>query len=329
LDSEAGVDPIVETEKEQGMLGLLFSGQGAQYVGMGRALQDASQAARGLFARADEVLGYSLSSICGEGPESELVRTEHCQPGIYVVSLAAWAALCERCPSLDAPGVVAAAAGLSLGEYSALAAAGGFTFEDGLRLVHTRGRLMQEACSASDGAMASVLGMEVEALSPLCSEHGVGIANLNCPGQVVVSGERSRVDRLVEALKAQGIRVIPLQVAGAYHSPLMAPAAEQLGDALERTPMQAELRFPVFANVNAQAHSGPEEIRDLLKAQVVGSVRWEESMRAMLALGVTTFVELGPGKVLTGLMRRIDRGVKVVRVEDMETLEDAAAQLTG
>jgi [acyl-carrier-protein] S-malonyltransferase len=243
--------------------------------------------------------------------------------------MAAWAALKERCAFLGDEGLIAAAAGLSLGEYSALASAGAFSFEDGLRLVRRRGQLMQEACEASDGAMASVLNMELGALELLCERYGVGVANLNSPGQIVISGERARVEQLVEALKTEGVRVIPLQVAGAYHSSLMAPAAEKLEEALDATSFSGTLRFPVISNVNAAPHTGPGEMRTLLRQQVVGSVRWEESMREMIALGAEPFLELGPGKVLSGLMRRIDRSVKVHRVEDPETLEATVSEMTA
>ncbi len=304
---------------------LLFAGQGAQAVGMGRDLAEANPNARRLFERANEVLGYDLASICFSGPEAELIKTENAQPGIYLVSWVAFQLLRERVPSLE----FQATAGLSLGEFTALAAAGALTFEDGLSVVRQRGRFMQEACDATQGGMAAVIGMDEAALLPVCAEAGVQVANLNCPGQIVISGETSKIVAACELAKARGAKkALPLQVAGAYHSPLMAGAQPKLAAALAAIAINASA-VPVISNVPAAPHGAPAAIRDTLVDQVTSSVRWEASIRLLLAQGFTRFIELGPGAALSGFMKRINGDVQRLNVADVASLEATVKALTA
>ena len=304
---------------------LLFAGQGAQVVGMGRDLADAHSTAKLLFAEADEALGYGLSEICFSGPEEELVRTEHAQPAIYLVGWIALQLLREQAPSIS----FEATAGLSLGEFTALAAADAIGFEDGLRVVRRRGELMQEACEASSGGMAAIVGLDEEAVRGVCEQAGVSLANLNCPGQIVVSGDADKMDAACEAAKAAGAkRAIPLPVAGAYHSPLMHPSEAGLAEALAKVELR-EPSVPVYSNVTGQTHAGAASIPGTMVDQVTSSVRWEACIRAMIADGVTRFIELGPGTALTGFMRRIDRGLEVLNVADNDSLAKSAEALNA
>lgn len=302
---------------------LLFAGQGAQTPGMGRELAAASPAARHVFEWANAILGFDLATLCFEGPEAELTRTENAQPALYVAAFAALAALRERVPSLS----FGAAAGLSLGEFTALAAAGALEFEEGLRLVRARGQFMQAACEAESGAMAAVIGLEEAPLRTVCEDTGVAIANLNCPGQIVLSGAAAKMPAALEAARARGARkALPLAVAGAYHSPLMAPARARLADALAsvrfRTPVA-----PVLSNVTGRPHESPDALAELLAAQVTSPVRWEDSMRWLLGRGFGRFIEFGPGGVLTGFMKRIDKSAVGLCVEDAASLENVAKAL--
>jgi [acyl-carrier-protein] S-malonyltransferase len=290
----------------------LFPGQGAQSVGMGAAVCADVPAARALFDRASGALGYDLFELCTKGPAAELDTTEHSQPAIFVASLAALEKL-----KRDAPDVVdhcAATAGLSLGEYTALVFAGVMDFETGLRVVAERGRAMQDAAEEEDGGMVSVLGLEREKVEALCNEvRGdwvLEVANLLCPGNIVVSGATGACERLADAASAAGaIKVVPLAVAGAFHTELMHPAAGRLQDVLNDVPLQRP-RIPVICNVDARPHVDPEEIRQLLVRQVCSPVRWEDSMRYLLdEMGINQFYELGPGRVLCGLLKRIARKV--------------------
>jgi [acyl-carrier-protein] S-malonyltransferase len=296
---------------------LLFAGQGAQVVGMGKDLAEKFPAAREWFDRAKATLGYDLAQKCFLGPEAELTKTEHAQPGIFLVSWIAYQLLRDRVPGLR----YEATAGLSLGEFTALAAAGAMSFEDGLRLVRERGRFMQEACDATQGTMAAIIGLEEAPTREVCAQADVVLANLNCPGQLVISGETEKIMRACELAKAKGARrAVPLTVAGAYHSPLMASAQPKLAGELEKVPVSAA-RVPVVSNVTARPHSTPEKIRTLLIEQVTSSVRWEESMRYLLAQGFNRFVELGPGTALSGFMKRIHKDATMLNVADVASLE--------
>lgn len=300
--------------------GYLFSGQGAQVVGMGKSLAESSERIQALYATADKLLGWSLSRISFHGPEEELTLTRVCQPALYVHGYAVFSELLER-GKVDGPALTM---GLSLGELTALAAAGAFRFEDGLRVVAERGRLMQEACDASDGAMASIIGGNAESVAAICREADVDMANLNCPGQIVISGERFKILKAVELANADGSfkRVIPLKVAGAYHSRLMEPAREQFAAFLQEVPV-ATPTVPVISNVTGQAVETPEAIRTALAQQVVSSVRWEDCLRTVRSMGVTDLVECGVGGVLSGLARRTDRDLKVVSIAEWTDLEKA------
>jgi [acyl-carrier-protein] S-malonyltransferase len=304
---------------------LLFAGQGAQVVGMGKDLSAQFPAAKQWFDRANDALGYDLASICFNGPDSELTKTENAQPGIFLVSWVAFQLLKERVPSLQ----FEATAGLSLGEFTALTAAGTMSFEDGLRVVRQRGRFMQEACDATMGGMAAVIGLDEAPTREVCKEASVTLANLNCPGQLVISGEKIRIEKAIELAKAKGAkRAIPLPVSGAYHSPLMASAQPKLQAELAKINLSAPAA-PVISNVTAQPHRAPSEISARLVEQVTSSVLWETSMRYLLAQGFTRFIELGPGTALSGFMKRIDKNAQMLNVADVASLETTVKALAG
>jgi [acyl-carrier-protein] S-malonyltransferase len=297
-------------------LALLFAGQGAQKVGMGKSLYAGSPAARALYDEADRVLGWSLTKLSFEGPEAELTQTKVCQPALFVHGLAVLAALREkgRLPE------VKFAFGLSLGEVTALAAAGVFDFATGLRIVAERGRLMQLACEQSTGGMAAIIGEERARVGELCKEFGIQAANFNAPGQIIVSGEKAKVDALVAAAKDRGLkRVIALNVAGAYHSRLMEPARAAFAQFLADIPFQAP-HFTVFTNTTGQAVGTPGQIRDALVKQVVSAVLWEDCMRSAAAAGATEYWECGPGAVLAGLAKRTDKAWVVKSFAEFEDL---------
>lgn len=310
-----------------GKTAFLFPGQGAQTVGMGKDLAERYPEARALYERADEVLGFALSKICFEGPEDRLTATDISQPAILVTSLAALAAL--RTTEAGRTLVPQAAAGLSLGEYTALVAAGAFDFDTAVRLTHLRGRLMQEACNAQPSSMVALLGVDEAAAEKICdAARPAGIiwpANFNSPGQVVVSGVKAACDRVVEIAESLGAqRAVPLVVAGAFHSPLMASAREKLAPEL-RSLLVQELKFPVVANVSGDYYSGAAAVAELLTRQVDGPVRWQQSVERLIADGYDKFVEIGPGRVLTGFLKRIDRqvgrqAVNVGTIADIEAL---------
>jgi [acyl-carrier-protein] S-malonyltransferase len=290
----------------------LFPGQGAQTVGMGTAVCANVPAARALFDRASSVLGYDLYDLCANGPAAKLDTTVHSQPALFVASLAALEQLKQNAPELV--GSCAAAAGLSLGEYTALVFAGVMDFESGLRVVQERGRAMQDAADAESSGMVSVLGLEREQVESLCREvrndETLEVANLLCPGNIVVSGQTGACERIADAAMAAGaMKVIPLPVAGAFHTLLMQSAVERLRAVLADVPMNRP-RIPVISNVDARPHDDPDEIRELLIKQVCSQVRWEDSMRYLLDVrGITAFYEIGPGRVLCGLLKRIARKV--------------------
>ena len=301
---------------------LLFAGQGAQVIGMGKDMAEKFPLAKAWFDRANAALGYDLASVCFHGPETELTKTENAQPAIYLVSWVAFQLLKEQVPQLQ----FEATAGLSLGEFTALTAAGAMGFEDGLRVVRQRGKFMQEACESTRGSMAAVIGLDEGPTREVCAEAGVVLANLNCPGQLVISGEAEKVLKACELAKAKGARkAIPLTVAGAYHSPLMASAQPKLAAELARVNLSPP-GVPVISNVTAEA-SGPDIAAKLVE-QVCAPVRWESSMRHLLAQGYTRFIELGPGTALSGFMKRIDKTARMLNVADVASLETTTKALS-
>lgn len=297
---------------------ILFPGQGAQAIGMAGDWVDANPAAADLFARGSAILGYDLLDVCRHGPAERLNTTAVSQPAILVTSLAALEVLRARDPApLEAATLTA---GLSLGEYTALVFAGALGFDDAVRVVAERGRAMQDCAEAAAGGMVAVLGMERDAVAALCDAcRGSGIlqvANVLCPGNIVVSGDRDACDRLEAAAPAAGaMKCVRLEVAGAFHTSLMQPAVDRLAAALARAELRAP-RIPVVSNVDARPHTDPDEIRGLLARQVVGVVEWQASVAYILSTGVRSAWEIGPGRVLRGLMKRIDRSVAASGVFD-------------
>jgi [acyl-carrier-protein] S-malonyltransferase len=302
---------------------LLFAGQGAQYVGMGRDLAEQCPSCQTWFQRSREILGFDLPEVCFRGPEKQLTRTENAQPGIFLVSWVAWQLLQEKLPEFS----FQATAGLSLGELTALAAAGVFTFEDGLSIARQRGRFMQEACDLTQGAMAAILGLDLDRTRAVCVEADVDVANLNCPGQIVISGESAKIGRACELAKAQGAkRAVALPVAGAYHSRLMVSAQPKVQAMLASAAMRPPT-VPAVANVTARPHGEPADIRARLVEQVISSVRWEDSIRYLIEQGFTRFIELGPGTALNGFVKRIDKTVEIYNVADVPSLDSTVAAL--
>jgi [acyl-carrier-protein] S-malonyltransferase len=303
---------------------ILFSGQGAQKIGMARDWIESSTTARNLAYKADQALGYSLSDIMFEGPEDVLTATSKCQPALYLHGLIGLALLKERLPNFQP----AAAAGLSLGEFTAHSAAGTFSFEDGLRLVSRRGTFMEEACAATEGSMAALIGGEETQVRALAVAADVDIANLNAPGQIVLSGSSSNIDSAIVQAKDFGIRrAIKLNVAGAYHSKLMASAQQKLAAELAITDIVMP-QIPVIANYIASPVTSVEEIRSTLTSQVTGSVRWIESIQHLISIGHRDFIEIGPGKVIAGLVAKISAEARVVSVEDIPSMEAAIELLS-
>jgi [acyl-carrier-protein] S-malonyltransferase len=304
-------------------IALLFAGQGAQSVGMGHGLAAYHPAAGDLFRQADEILGRSLSEIAWNGPLEELTKTSNCQPALYVHGLACLAAL--RGIAGDFP--IEAAAGLSLGEWTAHAAGGTFDFATGLKLVQKRGRLMEAACETTAGAMAAMIGADESAVRALAADTDVDVANINAPGQIVISGESAKVELAVSLAKEHGIRrATLLNVAGAYHSRLMNSAYEQLGEPL----LEAELQLPRFAimsNVTGETAATLLEIRTALREQVTSTVRWNDCMESLFGRGCNLFIEIGPGEVLAGLLRRTRKDVNVISVSDAPSVDVCASRL--
>ena len=293
-------------------IAFLFPGQGAQSVGMGRDLHSSLPPARDLFDRANLILGYDLDEVCFSGPAEKLDSTVYSQPALYVCSLAALEQL--KSTKTEVVDGCQATAGLSLGEYTALVFAGVMDFETGLRVVQQRGQAMQAAADATPSGMVSILGMELKAIEDLCVEcrqqgEVLQVANHLCPGNIVVSGHKAACDRIAELAPQRGaMKAIPLSVAGAFHTPLMQSALEKLKAALSDAKLDKP-RIPVISNVDAQSHDDPEQIRELLIQQVCSPVLWEASQRSLLGQGFDTFWEVGPGRVLRGLLKRIDRKV--------------------
>jgi [acyl-carrier-protein] S-malonyltransferase len=304
-------------------IALLFAGQGAQTVGMGRDLAEQFPTAANLFQKADDVLERKLSEIAWNGPIEDLTKTSNCQPGLFVHGLACLSVLRELAGNFPIGG----AAGLSLGEMTAHAAAGTFDFANGLQLVQRRGELMDEACEKTSGGMAALIGAEENVVRQLAADEDVDVANINAPGQIVISGELAKVEAAVGVAKEYRIRrATMLNVAGAYHSRLMESAYEKLGAVLQHVPMQPPC-FPVISNVKGDEVRTPVEIRRTLQDQVTGTVRWLDCMERLAALGCDFFVELGPGGVLAGLLRRTLKGIDVMSVADVESVRKAAERL--
>jgi [acyl-carrier-protein] S-malonyltransferase len=306
-------------------IALLFAGQGAQTVGMGRDLAEQFPTAADLFQKADEVLRRKLSEIAWNGPIEDLTKTSNCQPALFVHGLACLSVLHELAGNFHIGG----AAGLSLGEMTAHAAAGTFDFATGLKLVQRRGELMDEACALTNGTMAAMIGGAENDVRQLAADEDVDVANINAPGQIVISGERAKVEAAVGVAREYGIRrATLLNVAGAYHSRLMESAYEQLGAALQHVPMQPP-RFTVISNVTGAEVRTPIEIRRTLQDQVTGTVRWVDCTERLAKLGCDFFIELGPGGVLAGLLRRTLKGVDVVSVSDVESVRKCAFAITA
>jgi [acyl-carrier-protein] S-malonyltransferase len=304
-------------------IALLFAGQGAQTVGMGRDLAKQFPTAANLFQKADDVLERKLSEIAWNGPIEVLTKTSNCQPALFVHGLACFSVLRELAGNF----LIGGAAGLSLGEMTAHAAAGTFDFANGLQLVQRRGELMDEACEKTSGGMAALIGAEENVVRQLAADEEVDVANINAPGQIVISGELAKVEAAVGVAKEYGIRrATMLNVAGAYHSRLMESAYEKLGAVLQHVPMQPPSFF-VISNVTGDEVRTPVEIRRTLQDQVTGTVRWLDCMERLAALGCDFFVELGPGGVLAGLLRRTLKGVDVTSIADVESVRKAAERL--
>ncbi|MBA3386914.1 MAG: ACP S-malonyltransferase [Chthoniobacterales bacterium] len=306
-------------------IALLFSGQGAQTVGMGSELAAQFPSAAELFRRADHILERNLRELAWQGPLEELTKTSNCQPALYVHGLACLAAVRE----LTGEFPIAAAAGLSLGEWTAHSAAGTFDYATGLKLVEQRGRFMEVACEATAGAMAAMVGADETAVRGLAADTDVDVANLNAPGQIVISGEAAKVELAVTRAREHGIRrATLLNVAGAYHSRLMQSAFVQMSEALLDAQFEMP-RFPVVSNVTGQPANTLPEIRQTLQDQITGTVRWSDCMEWLLGRGCDLFLELGPGGVLAGLMQRLRKGVPVLSVSDVTSVRSCAEKLRG
>jgi len=297
----------------------IFPGQGSQYVGMGRVFYDNFPAAREVFEEASDSLHFSISTLCFEGPEESLKLTENTQPAIVTTSVAALRVL-----ESEAGARAQLTAGHSLGEYSALVASGSLAFADAVRMVRLRGKFMQEAVPVGEGAMAALLGLDREEVERLCEEVSEGEvlapANFNCPGQIAIAGHTKAVQRAIERLKGMGRKAVLLPVSAPFHSPLMKTAGTRLEKELDRISI-SDLKTPVVTNVEAEINTSKDRVKGLLVTQVSSPVRWEESMRKMIENGIESMLEVGPGKVLSGLMKRIDPKIKVGNVEDIETLK--------
>jgi len=301
----------------------LFPGQGVQTVGMGKDLAASYPAAANLFRKANEILGYDLADICFEGPAEQLDRTDVSQPAIFVTSIALLELFrADPSGSRITPSVTA---GLSLGEYTALYAAGLMTFEKALLLVQERGKAMQAAADSSDGAMVSIIGLDEQKLTHLCAEAArdevLLPVNFNCPGQIVISGTKAACKRAEKLADKYGaIKAVPLSVAGAFHTEMMAPAAEKLKITLEKTSIRDSSDVKIIANINAEYYSNAGQIRDGLTQQLIQPILWQKCMERLISDGIEKFYEIGPGRVLTGLMKRINRKIKVTNISTAEAI---------
>ena len=297
----------------------IFPGQGSQYVGMGKELFENFSVAKRVFQEADDTLHFSVSALCFSGPEDVLKLTENTQPAILTTSVGALRVL-----EAEKGMIPQLTAGHSLGEYSALVASGALSFPEAVKTVRLRGKFMQEAVPVGEGAMAAVLGMEREQIEELCEACSSGEvlapANFNCPGQIVIAGHSKAVERAIERIKQEGKKAVLLPVSAPFHSPLMKPAGDRLGKALEEISVR-DLKIPVVTNVEAEVNQSKDRVKGLLVAQVSSPVRWEESMRKMIEKGVEQVLEVGPGKVLSGLMKRIDNRIETKNLEDLQTLK--------
>jgi len=297
----------------------IFPGQGSQYVGMGKELFENFAVSKQVFEEADDALHLSLSTLCFRGPEETLKLTEYTQPAVLTTSIAAFKALqSER-------GMIPQfTAGHSLGEYTALVVSGALTFSEAVKIVRLRGKFMQEAVPVGEGAMAAILNMERDQIEKICDEASTGEvltpANFNCPGQIVIAGHTKAVERAIERVKQEGKKAILLPVSAPFHSPLMKPAGERLEKVLEGISVN-DLKIPVVTNVEAEVNASKDMIKGLLVAQVSSPVRWEESMRKIIEKGIEQVLEIGPGKVLSGLMKRIDHRIETKNLEDVQTLK--------
>jgi [acyl-carrier-protein] S-malonyltransferase len=306
-------------------IALLFAGQGAQSVGMGRDLAEQLPTAADLFHQANEILGRNLSQIAWNGPIEELTKTSNCQPALFVHGLACLSVLRQLAGNFPIGG----AAGLSLGEITAHAAAGSFDFASGLKLVERRGELMDEACAATNGAMAAMIGADENVVRQLAADEDVDIANINAPGQIVISGERAKVEAAIGVAREYGVRrATLLNVAGAYHSRLMESAYERLGTALQHVTVHPP-GFPVISNVTGEEVETPIGIRQALQDQVTGTVRWMDCVERLAGLGCDFFIELGPGGVLAGLLRRTRKDADVMSVSDAESVRKCAEKIAA
>ena len=301
------------------MVAYLFAGQGAHYVGMGKDLSGSFPESKAIFDKADQVLGFSLSKLCFQGSQEALTQTKNCQPAILTMSIAALEAF-KSAASCQLP-AASYTAGLSLGEYSALVAAGAISFEDAVYLVRQRGEFMEEAAQNKPGRMLSVIGLDLDKVKEVCSKVNTEVANINCPGQIVISGGIKEIEEAAKVAQDYGAkRTLALEVSGAFHSSFMKEASDKLAVELEKIKINPP-KIPIVSNVTAKPVTKAEEIKDNLIKQVAYSVLWDDSMKFILSKNVTTFFEFGPGKVLKGLMRRIDEKAEVINIEKKEDIQ--------